>query len=119
MKKYLAILALFFLVGCSSKVEEEEIQEEVSDEQYFTDINKLINNSNKKQQSVVNINKVVDSNINEKIRVTTKVITVMKEKVIELKEKNEVLKDQVNDANSNIGIPYKLFPILSNNQDHR
>jgi len=119
MKKYLAILILFLLVGCSPKVEEEEVKEEASDEQYFTDINKLINNSDKKQQHVINISKAVDSNVTEKIRVTTKVITVMKEKVTELKEKNEVLKDQVDDANSNIGVPYKLFPILPDSQNHR
>jgi len=46
-------------------------------------------------------------------------MTVMKEKVIELKEKNEVLKDKIDDVNSNVGKPYKLLPILSNNQDHR
>lgn len=119
MKKYLVTLILFVLVGCSPKVEEEEVKEEASDEQYFTDINKLINNSDKKQQSVVNINKAVDSNVTEKIRVTTKVITVMKEKVIQLKEKNEELKDQVNDANSNIGVPYRLLPILPDSQNHR
>lgn len=119
MKKYFVILILFLLVGCSPKVEEEEDKEEVSNEQYFTNIDKLINSSNKKQQNVFNINKVVDSNITKKIKVTTDVMTVMKEKVIELKEKNEVLKDKIDDVNSNIGVPYKLLPILSNNQDHR
>ena len=119
MKKYFIILTLFILVGCSPKVEEEEDIEEASDQQYFTNINKLIDNSNKKQQAVVNINKAVDSNVTEKIRVTSDVMTVMKEKVIELKEKNEVLKDKIDDVNSNVGKPYKLLPILSNNQDHR
>ena len=119
MKKYLIILILIILTGCSPKAKEEESQETVVDEQSFTDINKLINNSNKKQQAVVTINKSVDSNVNEKIRVTTKVITVMKEKVIELKQTNEVLKDKIDSANSNVGIPYKLLPILSDSQDHR
>jgi peptidoglycan hydrolase CwlO-like protein len=119
VKKYLVILISFLLVGCSPKVEEEEVKEEASDEQYFTNITKLINNSDEKQQSVVNISKSVDSNVTEKIRVTTKVITVMKEKVTELKEKNEALKEQVNDANSNIGIPYRLLPILPDSQNHR
>jgi hypothetical protein len=118
MKKYLIILVLFFLVGCSPKVEEEDI-EEVSNEQYFTDIDKLINSSDKKQQSVVNINKAVDSNVTEKIRVTTKTITVMNEKVIELKQTNEILKDKIDDVNSNVGIPYRLLPILSDSQNHR
>ena len=118
MKKYLTILILFFLVGCSSKVEEENT-EEVSNEQYFTDIDKLINSSDKKQQSVVNINKAVDSNVNEKIRVTTKIITVTKEKVDELKQANEILKDKIDDVNSNVGIPYRLLPILSDSQNHR
>ena len=107
------------LIGCSPKVEEEEVKEEASDEQYFTNINKLINNSDKKQQSVVNINKAVDSNVTERIKVTTKVITVMKEKVIELKQTNEILKDKIDDANSNIGVPYKLLPIISDSKDHR
>jgi hypothetical protein len=119
MKKYLIILVLFFLVECSPKVEEEESIEEVSNEQYFTNIDKLINSSDKKQQSVVSINKAVDSNVTEKIRVTTKVITVMKEKVIELKQTNEILKDKIDDVNSNVGIPYKLLPILSDSQNHR
>jgi peptidoglycan hydrolase CwlO-like protein len=118
MKKYLIILILLFLVGCSSKVEEEDI-EEVSNEQYFTDIDKLINSSDKKQQSVVNINKAVDSNVTEKIRVTTKIITVTKEKVDELKQANEILKDKIDDVNSNVGIPYRLLPILSDSQNHR
>jgi peptidoglycan hydrolase CwlO-like protein len=118
MKKYLTILILFFLVGCSSKVEEENT-EEVSNEQYFTDIDKLINSSDKKQQSVVNINKAVDSNVNEKIRVTTKIITVTKEKVDELKQANEILKDKIDDVNSNVGIPYRLFPILPDSQNYR
>lgn len=119
MKKYFVILILFLLVGCSPKIEDEEDIEEVSDQQYFTNINKLIDNSNKKQQAVVNINKAIDSNVNEKIRVTTKIITDTKEKVIELKQTNEILKDKIDDVNSNIGIPYRLLPILSNNQDHR
>jgi hypothetical protein len=119
VKKYFIILILLFLSGCSPKVEEEEDTEEVSDEQYFTDINKLISNSDKKQQSVVSINKAVDSNVTEKIRVTTKVITVMKEKVVELKQTNEILKDKIDDVNSNVGIPYKLLPILSDSQNHR
>jgi len=118
MKKYLIILILLFLSGCSPKVEEEDI-EEVSNEQYFTDIDKLINSSDKKQQSVVSINKAVDSNVTEKIRVTTKVITDTKEKVIELKQTNEILKDKIDDVNSNVGIPYKLLPILSDSQNHR
>jgi uncharacterized protein YcfL len=119
VKKYFAILTLFLLVGCSSKVEEEKDIEEVSNEQYFTNIDKLINNSHKKQQSVVSINKAVDSNITEKIRVTTKIITDTKEKVIELKQTNEILKDKIDDVNSNVGIPYKLLPILSDSQNHR
>jgi uncharacterized protein YcfL len=118
MKKYLIILTLLFLVGCSPKVEEEDT-EEISNEQYFTDIDKLINSSNKKQQSVVNINKAVDSNVNEKIKVTTKTITVMNEKVTELKQTNEILKDKIDDVNSNVGIPYRLLPILSDSQNHR
>lgn len=119
MKKYFVILTLFILVGCSPKVEEEEDIEEVSDQQYFTNINKLIDNSNKKQQSVININKAIDSNVNEKIRVTTKIITDTKEKVIELKQTNELLKDKIDDVNSNIGIPYRLLPILPDSQNYR
>jgi hypothetical protein len=119
VKKYFVISILFLLIGCSSKVEDEESQEEPADEQYFTSINKLISNSDKKQQSVAVINKAVDSNVTERIRVTTKVITVMKEKVNELKQTNEILKDKIDDANSNIGVPYKLLPILPDSQNHR
>jgi hypothetical protein len=43
----------------------------------------------------------------------------MEDKVIELKQKNEILKDKIDDVNSNVGIPYKLFPILSDSQNHR
>lgn len=119
MKNYLFISLLFLLIGCSSKVEEEESQEAIVEEQSFTNINKLINNSNKKQESIVKINKIVDSNVNQKIKVVTKVITVMKEKVVELKETNEILKDKIDDVNSNVGIHYKLLPILPDSQDYR
>jgi hypothetical protein len=119
MRKYLFIPLLLLLIECSPKVEEDDSQEVTVDEQSFTDINKLINNSNKKQQSIVAINKTVDSNVNQKIKVVTKVITVMKEKVVELKQTNEILKDKIDDVNSNVGIPYKLFPILPDSQNHR
>ena len=119
MKNYLFISLFFLLIGCSSQVEEEESQEAIVEEQSFTNINKLINNSNKKQESIVTINKIVDSNVNQKIKVVTKVITVMKEKVVELKQTNEILKDKIDDVNSNVGIPYKLLSILPDSQDHR
>lgn len=120
MKKYILISLLFLLVGCSNNIDEEEESEEIAaEEQSFTDLNKLISNSDKKQESIININKAIDSNVNEKIKVVTKVITVMKEKVVELKQTNEILKDKIDDVNSNVGVPYKLLPILSDSQNHR
>jgi len=119
MKKYIFISLLFLLVGCSNNVDEEESEEIAVEEQSFTDLNKLISNSNKKQESIININKAIDSNVNEKIKVVTKVITVMKEKVVELKQTNEILKDKIDDVNSSVGVPYKLLPILSDSQNHR
>jgi septal ring factor EnvC (AmiA/AmiB activator) len=118
MKSSLIIL-LFLLIGCSSKIEEEDSDEITIDQQSFTNIDKLINSNKEKQNQIFTVNKLIDSNVNEKIKVTTNVMTIMKEKVIELKEKNEVLKDKIDDVNSSVGKSYKLLPILSDSQNHR
>ena len=118
MKSSLIIL-LFLLIGCSSKIQEDDSDEITVDQQSFTNIDKLINSNKEKQNQIFTVNKLIDSNVNEKIKVTTNVMTIMKEKVIELKEKNEVLKDEIDDVNSSVGKPYKLLPILSDSQNHR
>jgi hypothetical protein len=120
MKKIVLILLTLFITSCSSNVEEEledeEVLEEAVQDKKTSVLDNLIKKSESNQSKIYTINKAVDSTVTKKIEVTTKVMTNLKEKVIELKEVNETLKDSIN---VNVGRPYKLLPILSNSKDHR
>jgi hypothetical protein len=55
--------------------------------------------------------------VNRKVDRQVRVMTVLKYKVVELKQSNEVLKVEI-DSLTNVGKSYKLLPI-SYNEDHR
>ena len=126
MKKVILIILTLFIVSCgSNNVEEEKTEEQTEGQEVIEQavedkkssvLDNLIKKSESNQSKIYTINKAVDSTVTKKIEVTTKVMTNLKEKVIELKEVNETLKDSIN---TNVGRPYKLLPILSNSQDHR
>lgn len=120
MKKIVLILLTLFITSCSSNVEEEledeEVLEEAVQDKKTSVLDNLIKKSESNQSKIYTINRAVDSTVTKKIEVTTKVMTNLKEKVTELKEVNETLKDSIN---VNVGRPYKLLPILSNSKDHR
>jgi hypothetical protein len=81
------------------------------------DIDNLISKSIITKRRADSISKMSDIAINRKVDNHVKVVTVLKYKVVELKQTNEVLKVKI-DVLDNLGEPYNLLPI-SYNEDHR
>ena len=109
---------MLVLIGCSS------IQADTNNEKPIpiinskaTDVDQLIIKSKITKRIADSISKMSDMAVNRKVDRQVRVMTVLKYKVVELKQSNEVLKVEI-DSLTNVGKPYNLLPI-SYNEDHR
>lgn len=82
----------------------------------LSDIDELINKSKATRKVADSLNIVSDRVVNKKVEKQIQVMTVLKYKVVELKQTNEVLKIKI-DSLDNVGKSYQLLPI-SYDQDH-
>lgn len=112
MKQTLYSIILLLVIGCNSNnISKLEVNETT---------NKADSILNQSKQSLITADqasKSSDSSINQKVEKTVKQITSLKQEVKQLKEENNALKTQLNDAND-AGKPFKLLPV-SNGQDNR
>jgi len=117
MKNYL-IIYMLVLIGCSSIQADTNNGDPIPiPNSKVTDVDQLIIKSKITKRIADSISKMSDMAVNRKVDRQVRVMTVLKYKVVELKQSNEVLKVEI-DSLTNIGKPYNLLPI-SYNQDHR
>jgi hypothetical protein len=105
MKITLYSLAFLLLIGCSSnntsKIEVNETTNKADS---------ILNQSKQSLITADQASKSSDSSINQKVEKTVKQITTLKTEVKQLKEENNALKTQLNDA-TDAGKPFKLLPV--------
>jgi len=122
--RYLILLSLLAFISCTRSVadinksaEDTEKLSSINDTKSTIDVDNLIKKSKITKRIADSISKMSDMAVNRKVDRQVRVMTVLKYKVVELKQSNEVLKVEI-DSLTNAGKPYKLLPI-SYNEDHR
>jgi hypothetical protein len=119
MRYYYIIICLLIITGCTriqAANNEEPVEIPVAASK-LTDVDQLISKSKITKRIADSISRMSDMAVNRKVDRQVRVMTVLKYKVVELKQTNEVLKVKI-DSLDNIGKPYNLLPI-SYNEDHR
>ena len=112
MKLALYLLTFLLFIGCNSNnTSKLEVNETTNK------VDSILNQSKQNLITADQANQSSDSSINQKVEKTVKQITTLKQEVKQLKEENNALKNQVDDAND-AGKPFKLLPV-SNSQDNR
>jgi hypothetical protein len=118
MKNYYLIICLLVFIGCNTIQADTNGDEIITvPASKLTDVDQLIKKSKVTKHIADSISKMSDMAVNRKVDRQVRVMTVLKYKVVELKQSNEVLKVEI-DSLTNIGKPYNLLPI-SYNEDHR
>jgi len=119
MRYYYIIICLLIITGCTriQAANNEEPTEIPSTTPKLTDIDQLISKSKVTKRIADSISKISDMAVNRKVDRQVRVMTVLKYKVVKLKQSNEVLKVEI-DSLTNVGKSYNLLPI-SYNEDHR
>jgi hypothetical protein len=122
--RYLILLSLLAFIGCTRSIADTDTSEkelknlETSiNNNKIIDIDNLIKKSARTRLMADSLSRSSDRAINKKVDEQVRVVTVLKYKVVELKQTNEVLKVKI-DSLDNIGKPYNLLPI-SYVEDHR
>jgi hypothetical protein len=122
--RYLILLSLLAFISCTRSVadtnksaEDTEKLSSINDTKSTIEVDNLIKKSKITKRIADSISKMSDMAVNRKVDRQVKVMTVLKYKVVELKQSNEVLKVEI-DSLTNAGKPYKLLPI-SYSEDHR
>jgi hypothetical protein len=122
MRYYYVIICLLIVTGCTriQAANNEEPTEIPVTTSKLTDIDQLIRKSKITKHIADSISQASDIAVNKKVDKHIKVVTVLKYKIVELKQTNEVLKVKIDniDTHDNIGKPYNLLPI-SYSKDHR
>jgi hypothetical protein len=122
--KYYTVIILLAFVSCTRSIADTnestknaENLSSINDTKSTIDVDNLIKKSKITKRIADSISKMSDMAVNRKVDRQVRVMTVLKYKVVELKQSNEVLKVEI-DSLTNIGKPYKLLPI-SYSEDHR
>lgn len=122
--RYLILLSLLAFISCTRSVadtnesaEDTEKLSSINDTKSTIEVDNLIKKSKITKRIADSISKMSDMAVNRKVDRQVRVMTVLKYKVVELKQSNEVLKVEI-DSLTNAGKPYKLLPI-SYSEDHR
>ena len=122
--RYLILLSLLAFIGCTksradtntAEDESESLQASISNSKII-DVDNLIKKNVRTKYIADSLSRSSDLAINKKVDEQVRVVTVLKYKVVELKQTNNVLKVEINNLDD-IGKPYKLLPI-SDNEDYR
>jgi hypothetical protein len=117
--KYIIIISLLISAGCAqiqADTSADDIESKISITKSL-EVDNLIKKSIITKRIADSISRMSDLAINRKVDNQVKVVTVLKYKVVELKQTNEVLKVKI-DVLDDVGKPYNLLPI-SYNEDHR
>jgi hypothetical protein len=101
----------------NESAEDTEKLSSINDTKSTIEVDNLIKKSKITKRIADSISKMSDMAVNRKVDRQVRVMTVLKYKVVELKQSNEVLKVEI-DSLTNAGKPYKLLPI-SYSEDHR
>jgi SMC interacting uncharacterized protein involved in chromosome segregation len=107
MKKIYFLFLIILINSCSSSEQESNSTETIDH------LDSLIINSSKNLEILNEANKKSDSTITGKVEKTVQKITKMEGEIKQLKEENNELKAQVDDAND-VGESFKLLPVSDN-----